>query len=104
MKTNKNYVYEDISIRTVNWKISFKNLLSIFCVLFASDEMEVEEVSPTPSVPAASQPGSTTPVTVPNNQEIGTPENLADTSPVLRGEKRSLNSPSDGAPMYKRQR
>ncbi|CAE1272398.1 TAF3 [Acanthosepion pharaonis] len=68
------------------------------------DEMEVEEVSPTPSVPAASQPGSTTPVTVPNNQEIGTPENLADTSPVLRGEKRSLNSPSDGAPMYKRQR
>lgn len=68
------------------------------------DEMEVEEVSPTPSVPAASQPGSTTPVTVPNNQEIGTPENLADTSPVLRGEKRSLNSPSDGAPIYKRQR
>lgn len=69
------------------------------------DEMEVEEeVSPTPSVPAASQPGSTTPVAVPANQEIGTPENLADTSPALKGEKRALSSPSDGTPNYKRQR
>merc|ERR1712142_1286653 len=66
--------------------------------------MEVE-VSPTPSVPAASQSGSTTPVTISSNQEIGNGEILADGSPVVKGgEKRSLNSPSDGAHIYKRQR
>ncbi|XP_014778658.1 transcription initiation factor TFIID subunit 3 [Octopus bimaculoides] len=69
------------------------------------DEVEAEEeVSPPPSETPAAQAGNTTPVSLPNSQEAKTSESLSETSPNLRpGEKRLLNSPTDGQ-VYKRQR
>lgn len=72
---------------------------------YLSDEVEAEEeVSPPPSETPAAQAGNTTPVSLPNSQEAKASESLSETSPNLRtGEKRLLNSPTDGQ-VYKRQR